>query len=387
MNEQFEMKQDPPHSQHIVEILKFILRYKWLIMISAVISAGVAAFVAFSYMPNKYTASVNAVPPKKSSSMDGILGSVSSTLKDIGLTRVMGKKSDGYEFMVLLNSRTLRDSLIKKYNLYQRYDIQPGKHNIMYDELSTRLDISSEQEGNYVISYTDEDPKMAADIANYCIDLANVMARELDQRENQVILRQFDEKIQATNATITQIQDSLSLYAKESLMYSPLDQAKAAANAVAETKAQALQAEIKQSIIASAMGEDDPLTVQQKQVASELRAKALDIENKPGFLGDFSLRNAPAAATKYLRMYTELETMMKVKAFLLPSYEQTKLDQVKESYSLYVLDKAIPPSKKSGPKRSLIIAGAFVAGGLVVLGLLLLVRGIQTIRRMMLHHS
>jgi uncharacterized protein involved in exopolysaccharide biosynthesis len=44
-----------------------------------------------------------------------------------------------------------------------------------------------------------------------------------------------------------------------------------------------------------------------------------------------------------------------------PSFDQVKLDLTKETPSLYVLDDAVPPQKKSRPKRSLIVGSAVLA--------------------------
>jgi len=74
-----------------------------------------------------------------------------------------------------------------------------------------------------------------------------------------------------------------------------------------------------------------------------------------------------------LKLMREVEIQSKLKAFILPSYEQAKLDESKQSLMYLMLDKALPPMHKSRPKRSiqLLIAmlGSFAVTCLSVIGI------------------
>ncbi|HYE75775.1 MAG TPA: hypothetical protein VEF04_20700, partial [Blastocatellia bacterium] len=63
----------------------------------------------------------------------------------------------------------------------------------------------------------------------------------------------------------------------------------------------------------------------------------------------------PDVAMAYLRTLREVEIQSKSKAFLLPAFEQAKLDETKEAVAFLTLDKAVAPVRKSGPKRSIIL--------------------------------
>ncbi|HOQ48575.1 MAG TPA: hypothetical protein PLV01_01960, partial [Candidatus Kapabacteria bacterium] len=56
-----------------------------------------------------------------------------------------------------------------------------------------------------------------------------------------------------------------------------------------------------------------------------------------------------------------------------PLYEKLRLDEVKNIKTLYVLDEAVPPTKKSKPKRVLIVAGSVLGSFVLVVLLILLV--------------
>lgn len=367
--------------------LRLILRHKWFILITGVLAGVVAGVVVFR-MPNIYSTMVSIVPPKKAGGgMDGILGSVASTLKDIGFARVGANKGGGgYDPIVILFSRSLKDSIIIKHDLLNAYKIPQNMSadSAMFYARQTfeeNLQVDFQPEGNYTITVSDTDPARATRIANDVVVVANQIAQQLDRDENSVLLKQFDDRIAATERKMAMLSDSLTRYARVSLVYSPLDQAKAAASALAESKAQMLQQEVGLQLLEQQYGSEDPRTDMQRQLVSQLRTKVSDMEKQPGFIGNFSLKDAPAAAYDYLRFYTELETMMKLKAMLVPSYEQTKLDQVKYAPALYVLDNAVLPVKKDSPKRASTILAAFASGLFLAIVLKLLQYQYKNLRR------
>lgn len=352
-------------------VLRMLLRNAKYIIGLSVVAAIVAGILAFQ-LPNIYTATVSAVPPRKSSStLDAAMSSVSTTLREFGLTKIGGKKGESFDFVVLLQSRQIQDSLIFTFKLAQAYGLPDTAMTKIREELGDRLAINVEAEGNYTVSIDDTDPKRAADMANFVIREANELSARLDRAETEVLYKQYESKLLATDRQISEVRDSISRYGRNNKLFSPADQAKAAATALAELKAQKMKAQVAASILESSYGKDDPITQQQNTVVRELQAKEAEAEGGSGFLGNASLADAAGTALPYIRMTAELEALIKLKAFLLPSFEQVKLDLNKLSPSLYVVDEAQAPQKKSRPKRSLLILGAgigaFFLGCLIVL--------------------
>ena len=68
-----------------------------------------------------------------------------------------------------------------------------------------------------------------------------------------------------------------------------------------------------------------------------------------------------------------LEIQYKILEFVQPLYEQAKVEEVRNSPSVLVLDKAFPPDRKAKPKGSIYAMVAFVIslilGYLIVLGM------------------
>ena len=79
-----------------------------------------------------------------------------------------------------------------------------------------------------------------------------------------------------------------------------------------------------------------------------------------------------------MRILGDFEAHAKLKAFLMPSFEQAQLDQMKSTPSLLVVDSPIPAEKKDRPKRALISAGAGLGMGILTMIVLLAIRAYRT---------
>jgi len=80
-----------------------------------------------------------------------------------------------------------------------------------------------------------------------------------------------------------------------------------------------------------------------------------DLNLFPGF------ENAPALGIEYLRIKREMEIQNQLFKFFTQQFEQAKLAEIKETPTLQVLDKAVPPIKRSKPHRAIIvILSAFI---------------------------
>lgn len=376
----------------LVRLFQLVHRYRRMIVLVVALGTLSAAVVAF-FLPNEYSSTVNAVPPKRpQTGLESVVSGLSSALRDFGLTRLGGARtpSAGYDFLVVLQSRSLLDSLVERFDLVKVYEITDARspdsaRALARKELLDRYEIETDAAGNYLITITDRDRYRAAAMANAVVEIANNISRALDVRENQVFLAGIEQRLDAALARMDALADSLEAVSRKTLMYSPLEQAQAAASAIAEAKAQLLSQEIVLGVLQERYGEDDPATQQQQRVVESLRQKVLEAENRPGFVGNFSLREAPRAAYNYLRYYTELETMMKLKAAMIPTLEEVRTSLVRNSPSLYVLDPAVPPIKKSSPKRSLIVGGAFVASAILALFIALVMDTLRKVREQLDH--
>ncbi|MCX7908021.1 MAG: Wzz/FepE/Etk N-terminal domain-containing protein [Ignavibacteria bacterium] len=360
-----------------------LLKNKWLIF-SFVFVLTLASVVISLLLPNQYTAKVNAIPPKTStSSMESLISGLSSTLKDIGLAKLSGKTEGMYSFLVILDSRAVKDSLINKYRFDTVYKIPKTKMTKLRKKFEENLEITLEPEGNYVIYFTDEDPNRAANVANDYVEISNYVAQKIVQTEASFNRKYLEKRISNIDTLISSILDSLQRFSQKNLIFSPEEQAKAISSSYVDLKASKISQEILYELYKSRYGENDPLTFSQRNIMESLARKLSEFENKPGYIGNFPLKSLTKVGGEYLRLYAELETYTKVKSFLLPYLEENRLNEHRQLQYLIVLDKATPPDQKSKPKRSLIVIGTFFGSFLLVTFMILLIDSISGLAREM----
>lgn len=150
-------------------------------------------------------------------------------------------------------------------------------------------------------------------------------------------------------------------------------QAKAAITAGADLEAQRIGAEVELGVLRQQYGDDAPQVKLKALQINELNKKLNDMQTGSG--SDFSrgasilpsFKNVPELGIAYLRLYRDYEIQTKLLEFILPLYEQAKIEEQKDTPAVLILDKAVPPEKASTPKRAFIeIVLAFVVMSILI---------------------
>lgn len=100
------------------------------------------------------------------------------------------------QLLQLLRSNSIRDSLIKQFDLMHVYELdttRAGGYFALYNEFLERVEISKTQYESVMIEVVDEDPVRARDMVNAMLTQVNLLARRL-QREKSYELLHIAEK-------------------------------------------------------------------------------------------------------------------------------------------------------------------------------------------------
>lgn len=353
-------QQSPSFRNDLLRIVALIIKERVLILVLTLVAAVSSALVAYLALPNWYASAVNAVPAKRSGSgLDALTGGLSSALKDVGLARVGGKSgAESYSFTVILNSRRMKDTIITLYKLHTVFKLDSAEWTDLRKGYDEHVSISNETDGNYLITVTHTDRNKAAEIAMKIFELGNFFADEIFQTEARTSLGMMEKRFRQNDESLAFTRDTLTKFSRRYKLYAPLDQAKAAASAIADLRVQQYQQELKVDIARSVYGEEDAATQLQRKALDKISQQASRAENEPGLVGNFALGSSSDISLEYMRLYADLEVFTKIKALLIPSLEQTRQDLERRQPSLILLDPAVPADKKDSPKRSLIVGGA-----------------------------
>ncbi|MDZ7765239.1 MAG: hypothetical protein U5K00_12555 [Melioribacteraceae bacterium] len=115
------------------------------------------------------------------------------------------------------------------------------------------------------------------------------------------------------------------------------------------------------------MGENTPqyktAKIQLESLVKEVdKIKYSNEENLENPFGSvfLPLDQFPEVSKKYTDIYTNLLLQQKLQEFLLPEYENAKMQLLKDKPVIQVIDYASAPDYKSRPKRAFIVLGALL---------------------------
>lgn len=360
-----------------VESISLLFRYKWLIMLTTIIVTAGTAVYLFGFAKMWYKAEANVVPARKAGGglLESLGSGISSTIKDLGMTSLTGKsKGEGiYSPLALLASREVQEKIVKEFNFMKIYEAHTEADALK--EFGSHVNADILEEGNISISFEDTDPFRAANAANRLVEELNAVNSKLAIEEAKFNRTYIEQRYSKLLSDLDSADHALGEFQKKYGVYELKTQAAAQLSTLGLLEQQRFSTEIGLSNAEQLYGTEAAETNVLRSQLNELKSKLDDLKtgmdrNASSYFVPMDVM--PDVALDYLRLTREVEIQSKLKAFMLPSYEQAKLDESRLSLSYIVLDKALPPITKSRPKRSmqLLIAmlGSFAATCIAVAG-------------------
>jgi len=310
--------------------------------------------------PKMYTATATILPLQQNqsvlSSMLGQLGDVQALdLRDLGL------KNPADVFVAMLKSRTVEDALINRFDLRKVYNVK--RYEDARKVLEKRSEIDPEKEGLISIQVSDRDPKRAAEIANACVD--ELRALNLSMALTEAAQRRvfFEQKLNSERSDLSNAELALKQLEQKTGLIQPDAQTKALIGAVADVRAQIAAKQVQIQSMRSFATPNNPDLKRAESELAELQAQSARLsqtERATGELGEGTLQvptgKVATASLEYLRLAREAKYHESLYDFLSRRLEAARIDEAKNAVLVQVVDRAIVPEKKSGPKRMLIVA-------------------------------
>lgn len=358
------------------EFLTLTIKYRWFLFFFTIIITSAAVSVALlSQKWYKSTASV--LPAEKTDFLSAITG-VSSLIKNFspskGLSALTGV-SETDKYIAILKSSRVIDDVIKTFNLRKVYDMEDSYYDKVVKEFLGNLELEVQEEGNLTITVYDTNPKRAAKIANYMVDKLNEISTNLSST-NARANRMFIEKRYLQNRKdIENLETQMKQFQQKYGVTAVPEQIEATLKSMSEVYVELYKKEIQYNIMLQSLGSSHPATQGAKVELDALNKKINDLNSgKSVSEGDVKLlipmKLAPELANKYLKIYQELKIQYSILEFVTPLYEQAKIEEVRDTPTVLVLDKAAPADRKSKPKGSIYAAISFTAS--IIMGFVLI---------------
>ncbi len=351
------------------------LCYSWRKLISVVTGIfAVLAVILALVLPNKFEGYASVLPSQKSGLLNMMGGGVTSTVSNLAEkfgSLVGGSESQigsGFSYLAILNSRTAMQKVVEKFNLMKVYNIKDSSMDAAIKKLRGNSDFELDKFGAVDIKVYDRSPVRAAAMANYFVGLLNDINGNLSSEDARNLRLVVQARYEKNLADLHNAEDSMKVFQEKYGVFSLPDQAKASVEVGAELESQMILAQVRLSVLEKQFGPGSPEILSAQQQIEALNKKIGDLRSgqdltTSGKSGVFlPFKEVPGKAMRYLQLYTNVEIQTRLLEVIYPLYEQAKLEEAKETPTVLVLDRAVPPEKKTYPLRALIVLSGIVLG-------------------------
>lgn len=285
---------------------------KVLLIVAAV--AFVASTVVTLLIPNKYEATAIIMPPAANQTSKELF----TASQQEGLT-VFGENEEAEQFQQVITSRTLKDLVINRLNLWGMWGIDPqapqarSKMYIAYDEC---VRVKSTKFQGVAISARDRSPELAAIIANTVVGYSDSLMRDVKRQVAQKALIAYQKQYNLELEAMVALQDSM-----------------------------------RKVMVAGVTSPE-----MQSKEFTRAYVQALASGNS-GYANKLDKQLAPIKehGSKYIRYNYELEYAAENIVMLGNYLKVLRVEAAQEIPSQFVIDRAIAPDKKIAPKRSILV--------------------------------
>lgn len=202
---------------HLLNEIRIVWGYRWQI-VGVCLLSGLFSFIYTlpAITPPEYKAVAAFVPPNlddvKSLNFLKIKFNGFGAADDPDLERIAG----------VLSSDTAAGYMIKKFQLAQHYAVEtisdPAQRaRALRDKYNSKIDVKLTRFSTVQVEVYDENPKLAADIANAFIAYADSFVEQVARRKEGI--QALEQSIKQMEQTRARVQDTLALYRTKYKLY------------------------------------------------------------------------------------------------------------------------------------------------------------------------
>ena len=363
--------------------LSLLIGYRRFIFLNFLGVCVVVAILSL-FLPSWYTANTTILPPQREGLGLGLASSLMGGISEFGTSMSLPLMASPSDVMAaILKSRAVAFVVIEKEELMETYQAKTKEDALM--ELFSHTEVEVTPEGIISLSFEDKDRFKAACVANRFVEELDRVNREtnISQAKNARIF--IEERLAQTKKNLTKAEENLRKFQEENKAVSLNEQMRASIEGAADLKAQMVAAEIELNVLRKTMSPSHPQIQGLKSRINEIK-KQLDIwefgnqkeESKEEKILDVPFSQVPTLSMELARLVREVRIQSAVFELLTNQYEQYKIQETRDTPTIQVLDKAIPPERRSKPRRAVLVG---LAGILSLLTSVVFVFGLEYFKK------
>ena len=343
-------------------LLLRLSKYRWLLVLLPCIVGVAVGLQSHKSLPI-FTAYARMLPPQTNTA------TASSLLNQIGGTAVLGAsaltlKNPSDLYASLFFSRSVQDDVISKFDLKKHYDIDD------IDELRTfvgkRTKVEVGRDGIITLAYTDKNRDSAADIANGMIGAMYTIARKLARGESERRLEFYDGLIIEARKKLEDSSRKLLDMERITGLTRLKGQEEASSAVIVELRGMIATRQVELQKMAVVATNNHPEVVRMQTELSALKSQlasiagprsksaadtnGTEIKNKASDEIFVPFQSYAVLRAKVEPLRREEEINSNVFEQLTKARALSRIDESRDFSVISILDAAVAPTKKSGPR-------------------------------------
>jgi tyrosine-protein kinase Etk/Wzc len=314
-----------------------------------------------------FSATSLILPPQQGQSLASMMGQLNAlmSLTGGGIGGSSSLKTPVDMYIGMLESRTIADHLISRFHLQDLYKTR--KMEDTRTQLKSNTRFLAGKDGLIHIIVEDHDPNRASEMANAYVDELYSLNSHLATTEAAQRRVFFDQELAEEKSALAVAENDLKQTAEKTGIIHLGGQAESIIRSLAVLRAEIASREVQVNSMRMFATEQNPLALRAQEEIKALRDQLDKLEKDPrnSQLTDtvgIPAGRVPAVTLEYARKLREVKYHETLFELLAKQYEAARIDEAKAAPIIQVVDRAIPPDKKSGPHRSLIILGCAFIG-------------------------
>lgn len=352
--------------QQELDLLGFLLilsKRKRLILGGSLLYAVLVVAVCLIMSPIFQATAQIAPSQQSSSSAAQLLGQIGG-MAGMLLQNALPTSSPGDFFVGVLQSEPILNAIIDRFDLRNRYDVDTRQEarKILLEDVFTFLNNTT----NSIVSVSaqEKDPKLAADMANACVDELIKLLGALtytDAGKRRVF---FEAELKKVYEQLGKSEDALQGFQETTGVLKMDEQSSVMFQAIASLKAQIAAKEIQLKVIRSYATENNPdlrkLTEEYRGLTEQLQ-RLLQSQQPEPTNPVIPTEEIPSLGMEYIRKMREFKYNEALYEILAKQFEAAKQDEAREAMIVQIISRASPPELRAKPQLGLLaVAGAVV---------------------------
>ncbi|MFZ1974646.1 MAG: GNVR domain-containing protein [Candidatus Acidiferrales bacterium] len=352
--------------------------------------ALIAGLVLAFLIPKRYVSTTRLMPPdQQSGSGMAMMAAFLSKLGGSGSSSgggggggggalggmvgdALGLKTSADLFVGVLESRTIQDGVITKFDLRKVYGTKNWED--ARKVLSNNTEISNDRKSGIIkIEVTDHNAKRAEAIAAEYVSELNWVMTQLNTSSAHRERVFLEERLKQVQQDLENAEKDFSAFASKNTTIDITAQGKAMVEAAANLQGEYIAAQTELQGLRQIYTDNNVRVRSMQARVNELQLQLQKMGGKAGTSADAetpdteslypSIRRLPLLGVNYADLYRRTKVQEAIFESLTQEYEYARVEEAKEIPTVKVLDPADLPGKKSFPPR-LLIAFLFALMGL-----------------------